>query len=139
LGCIVTGLSPDSLFQAPAHQCKQSFRFLLSTPYMILQAPVTPKLKIPKLIQPLGKTSGLDLSALSVFSASFPNEVIHVQVSTSFTLVSITLQGFLGLLGNVAFPESCLPPLHQQQYLIQSLSSIPSHHTHTVCLGIIQT
>lgn len=98
-----------------------------------------PKLKLPRLIQPLGKTSGLDLSALSILSVSFPTEVIHVQVSTSFILVSITLQGFLGLLGNVAFPESCLPPLRQQQYLIQSLSSISSHHTDTVCLGIIQT
>lgn len=98
-----------------------------------------PKLKIPRLIQPLGKTSGPDLSALSVPSVSFPTELIHVQVSTSFILVSITLQGFLRLLGNAAFPESCLPPIHQQQYLLQSLSSISSHHTDTVCPGIIQT
>lgn len=112
------------------------FPFLLSTPYAILQTSVVHELKISRLVQPLGTTSGLDLSALSIFSLSFVAQVLHVQFSTPFIPVSIILHAFLDYLGPW---HSQLHSLHQQQYLIQSLSSLPSHRTDRICLGIIQT
>lgn len=59
--------------------------------YAISQTSVARKLKISGLLPSLGMKSGLDLSALSIFS--LPARMFHAQLSALFSSVSITLHG----------------------------------------------
>lgn len=104
---------------------------LLPMPYVISWISVTYKLKISRLLKSLSVKSGLDISAVSIFSVSFPP--VSCSALCSFQLCSYHPAWiFFLLLQDVilAFSESCPPWSHQQHYLIESLSLLLSSPRH---------